>query len=63
MELDPALSPKIIAAYKVADASIDPFKLTIENIADACRHGSSFLPHSLVVRLNVRNRKVETALV
>ena len=63
LELEPALSPKIIAAYRVADASIDPFKLTIENIADACRHGSSFLPHSLVVRLNVRNRKVETALI
>lgn len=63
LELELALSPKIIATYKVADASIDPFKLTIENIADACRHGSSFLPHSLVVRLNVRNRKVETALI
>ncbi|MBU4425829.1 MAG: FAD-dependent oxidoreductase, partial [Proteobacteria bacterium] len=29
-ELEPVLSDKLIAAYKVADASIDPFKLSME---------------------------------
>ena len=58
MALEPALSPKIIAAYKVADAAVDPFKLSIENIADAQKHDSTFLPHSLVASFDIRNRKI-----
>ncbi len=60
LDLEPDLSPKIIAAYRVADASIDPFKLSIENITDAQLHGSTFLPHSLAVKFNIRSRKVRT---
>ena len=34
-ELEPVLSDKLIAAYMVADASIDPFKLSMENMSQA----------------------------
>jgi len=33
--LEPCLSPDVIAAYAVPDASIDPFKLALENLAHA----------------------------
>jgi glycerol-3-phosphate dehydrogenase len=60
LALEPTLSPKLIAAYKVADAAIDPFKLSIENIAHAQRHGCKFRPHSLAVRFIIRKRKIQT---
>ena len=42
-ELEPVLSDKLIAAYLVADASIDPFKLSMENMAQAQGLGSTLL--------------------
>ena len=60
LALEPTLSPKLIAAYKVADAAIDPFKLSIENIAHAQQHDCTFLPHALAVRFNIRKRKIQT---
>jgi glycerol-3-phosphate dehydrogenase len=60
LALEPVLTPRLIAAYKVTDATIDPFKLSIENIAHAQQHGSTFLPHSHAVRFDIRNRTIET---
>ena len=60
LNIEPELSPHIIAAYKVADASVDPFKLSIENIADAQKHGSKFLPHSMVTHLKIKDRKIRS---
>ena len=45
LELEPSLTHKLIAAFSVNDASIDPFKLSIDNISDAVRHGATFLPY------------------
>jgi glycerol-3-phosphate dehydrogenase len=47
-ELEPALSKKLIAAYRVGDASIDPFKLSMENIAQARALGCHLLRHTKV---------------
>lgn len=47
-EMEPALSDKTIAVYEVADASIDPFKLVLENITDAQKLGCKFLRHMKV---------------
>lgn len=45
--LEPALSDRIIAACAVPDATIDPFRLTIEHVDEARRlAGSRFLPHT-----------------
>ncbi|MGD2269770.1 MAG: anaerobic glycerol-3-phosphate dehydrogenase subunit GlpA [Desulfobacterales bacterium] len=48
-ELEPALSDKLIAAYMVEDASIDPFKLSMENISQAQELGCTLLRFTKVV--------------
>ncbi|MFP4256590.1 MAG: anaerobic glycerol-3-phosphate dehydrogenase subunit GlpA [Desulfobacterales bacterium] len=46
--MEPALSPDIIAAFSVDDATIDPFKLSLDNMACAKKQGSQVLCHSRV---------------
>jgi len=60
-ELEPALSPKVIAAYEVEDASIDPFMLSIANIDQALSLGCSLLCHTGVVGFECRDRRIRTA--
>ena len=60
-DLEPVLSDKLIAAYKVADASIDPFKLTIENMAQAQELGSTLLRFTRVVGFEKSNQKIRAA--
>ena len=57
-ELEPVLSEKLIAAYMVEDASIDPFKLTLENISQAQRLGSSLLRFTKAVGFQIRRKKI-----
>jgi glycerol-3-phosphate dehydrogenase len=59
-ELEPVLSDKLIAAYLVADASIDPFKLSMENIAQAQELGSSLLRFTKVVGFDVGNHNIKS---
>lgn len=56
LEIEPALSEKIIAAYKVEDASIDPFKLSMENISQARDLGCTLLRHVKVIGF-IKNKK------
>ena len=56
-ELEPALSEKLIAAYSVRDASIDPFKLSMENMAQAQALGSTLLRFTKVVGFEKSNSK------
>jgi len=42
-EAEPALSERTIAVYAVPDASIDPFKLSLESMAQAQRLGARLL--------------------
>jgi len=48
-ELEPVLSDKLIAAYMVEDASIDPFKLSLENITEAQDMGTELFCFSKVI--------------
>lgn len=57
--LEPSLSPDIIAAYAVEDASIDPFMLSLDNLAQACELGASQLLHHQVVGFEKRGGKIE----
>lgn len=57
-ELEPVLSDKLVAAYQVPDASVDPFKLTLENILQARSLGSTLLRHSEVVGFEIDNRRI-----
>jgi glycerol-3-phosphate dehydrogenase len=58
-ELEPALSDKLIAAYSVKDASVDPFKLSMENISQAQALGSTLLRFTKVVGFERNNKKIQ----
>jgi glycerol-3-phosphate dehydrogenase len=46
---EPALTPAIVAAYAVPDATIDPFRLVLEHVSHAqALNGSTYLPHTAV---------------
>ena len=48
-EREPALSDKLFAAYAIPDATVDPFRLTLENVNHAQQLTDSlFLPHTAV---------------
>ena len=53
-ELEPCLSPETIAAYAVPDGSIDPFKLSLENLA----HAKALVGSRLMRRWAVRGFEV-----
>ncbi|MBC2715147.1 MAG: anaerobic glycerol-3-phosphate dehydrogenase subunit A [Desulfobacteraceae bacterium] len=59
-EAEPALSDKTIAVYEVEDASIDPFKLVLENITDAQKLGCKFFRHLKVVKFNKTGNNIKT---
>jgi glycerol-3-phosphate dehydrogenase len=42
LEREPGLSKKAIAAFKVNDASVDPFHLSLENMNQAIEHGAKY---------------------
>jgi len=48
-ELEPVLSERLIAAFQVEDASVDPFHLSLDNIAEALELGSRVMLHTRVV--------------
>ncbi len=42
LELEPLISKKAIAAFRVNDASVDPFHLSLENMNQAIEHGALY---------------------
>jgi glycerol-3-phosphate dehydrogenase len=58
-ELEPALSENLIAAYSVKDASVDPFKLSMENMAQAQALGSTLLQFTKVVGFEKSSNKIQ----
>jgi glycerol-3-phosphate dehydrogenase len=48
-ELEPLLSERLIAAFQVQDASVDPFHLCLDNISEALELGSRVMLHTRVV--------------
>lgn len=60
LEMEPSLSADTIAAFVVEDASIDPFKLSLDNLAQAGRLGTSLLLNHKVVGFDQRNGRIET---
>lgn len=61
--LEPALSDKLIAAYKVADASVDPFKLSLDNIAQARGRGLEFLANARAASFKKENGRILSTLL
>jgi glycerol-3-phosphate dehydrogenase len=60
---EPALSDRAIAVYEVPDASIDPFRLSLETIAHAQRLGARLLRHARVVDFEREGRRIRGARV
>ncbi len=58
MEMEPCLSTDTIAAFAVADASIDPFKLSLDNLAQAGALGATHLLHHQVVGFEKRGQRI-----
>ena len=59
-ELEPALTDRIIAAYAVEDAAIDPFKLSLDNMAQAQQLGCQLLRFSQVVDFETHAGRIQT---
>lgn len=59
-EMEPALSDRLIAAFRVDDATIDPFRLSLNNIACARKLGTQLLRGSRVTGFDIRHGKIRT---
>jgi glycerol-3-phosphate dehydrogenase len=55
---EPALTDEIIAAYSVDDATIDPFKLSLDNIAHAQQLGCKLLRFHQVTGFRTRRSRI-----
>jgi glycerol-3-phosphate dehydrogenase len=56
--LEPALAADAIAVFEVPDASIDPFRLSLESIAEAQRLGARLLRRARVVGFEREGRRL-----
>jgi len=63
LAMEPALSEDIIAAYRTEDSSIDPFRLSYENLAFAMKCGHGFMPYTAVDRFDIGSRKIQSVRV
>ena len=62
LELEPQLSQETIAAFYVQDATIDPFKISLDNLSEAINLGCTYLSGHEVVGFKNRPDK-ETSIV
>ena len=63
LEKEPGISEKLIAAYLTEDGAIDPFKLSLENMAQAQSLGCSCLQHTKVIGFEMRKNRIEAVHV
>ena len=57
-QLEPVLSNKLIAAYEVEDGAVDPFMLSLDNLAHAMTLGSSARRNARVAAFDIENRSI-----
>jgi glycerol-3-phosphate dehydrogenase len=62
-ELEPELSSRLIAAYGVEDGAIDPFMLSLENMAHAKQLGAKLFCHTRAVKFIMGSHGIETVLL
>lgn len=58
LDMEPVLSPDLIAAFAVQDASVDPFMLSLDNIAEATRLGARMLRNMQVTSFATENGRI-----
>jgi glycerol-3-phosphate dehydrogenase len=62
-EMEPALSEETIAVYGVNDASVNPFKLSIENMNDAVSRGGRYLSYCKLESFDIKNSSIVSARI
>ncbi len=60
-QMEPSLSEKLIAAFSVDDATIDPFKLSLDNIAHAQQLGARMLRYTQLVNFDIEDGLIRRA--
>ena len=60
-EMEPALSESAVRIFAVQDASVDPFMLSLENIAAATELGAQFLPYHRIVAFERDGKRLNAA--
>lgn len=58
-EMEPALTEKVIAAYEVKDAVIDPFMISLDNISCAQRLGAVLLRYTQVQAFDIGDSRIK----
>lgn len=61
--LEPELSETIIAAYRVEDATVDPFRLAFDVMADAAAHGARLFTYARVVGMVRHGRRIHSVRI
>ena len=62
LEMEPRLSNKLIAAYLVNDGSIDPFMLSLDNMAHARSLGAVVMTNARATKFSMRKGKIRTVV-
>jgi len=62
-EMEPSLSDRLISAYYVEDSSIDPFRLTLDNMNDALNNGSKCFRFTKVEGFSKDGRVIKSAFL
>jgi glycerol-3-phosphate dehydrogenase len=57
-EAEPQLTEKLIAVYRVQDATVDPFKLSLDNISQACSLGSLLMRNTRAASFITDNKHI-----
>jgi len=58
-EMEPVLSERLIAAYRVPDAAVDPFQLTLDNVIHAREMGCRLLRHTKVIGFEAGDGRIQ----
>ncbi len=60
--LEPALSAGVIAAYETEDASVDPFMLSLDNLAQAVDRGARYLRNAELVEFELDGGRIRRSV-
>jgi glycerol-3-phosphate dehydrogenase len=62
-DIEPELSEDIIAACLIEDATVDPFRLSFDNMADAAAHGAESFTHTRVIGMTRAGNRIESVRI
>jgi len=60
LDMEPVLSGNLIAAFALEDASVDPFRLSLENVAHARSLGTRLLRYAPVVGFDLKQDRIQS---